>query len=116
MGMASFNIIEPATKAYKFVWKERQMLLHFGFWPIMLKVASVSIIGMLGYERNILRQGLILMPSHFLEGWLVAIAIRYAIFGENRPEPLNPKTGGNAPAAVATRRAILGGMIIYMLV
>ncbi len=113
--MASFNIIDVAGRSYKFVWKERRMLLHFGFWPIMLKIASFSLVGLLGYERNMLRQGLCLLPSYFLEGWLVAIAIRFAIFGEGRPEPLNPKTGGDAPSAVAARRAILGGTIIYML-
>lgn len=114
--MAQFNFTGAALNSYKFIWKERRMLLHYGFWPIMLKIASFSIIGLLGYERNLMRQGLCLLPANFLEGWLVAIAIRYAIFGESRPEPLNAKMGPQTPAAFAARRAILGGIILYMLI
>jgi hypothetical protein len=114
--MASFNILDAAGKGYRFTWTQRRMLLHYGFWPLMLKIASISIVGYLGLERNLLRQGLCMLPATFFEGWMVAIAVRFAVLGESRPEPLNPKTGGPAPAAVAARRAILGGTIIYMLI
>jgi hypothetical protein len=113
--MATFNIIGAASKGYNFAWNQRRVLLHYGFWPIMLKIASFSVIGFLGYEHNILRQGLLLLPANFFEGWLIVIAIRFAMFGENVPEPLNPKTGGLAPGVVAARRAILGGALIYTL-
>lgn len=92
------------------------MLMHYGFWPLVLKIASFSIITALGYEKNLLRQGLILLPASFLEGWLVAIAIRYALLAERSPQPLNSKVGADTPQAFEARRAILAGILIYILI
>ena len=92
------------------------MLIHYGFWALILKICSFSIITAFGYEKNLLRQGLILLPANFLEGWVVAVAIRYAVLNEKTPEPLNAKAGPNTPHAIEARRAILGGILIYLLI
>jgi hypothetical protein len=114
--MAKFNFVDAAAKGYKFIWNERRMLLHYGFWPLILKISSFSVIAALGYEKNLLRQGLILLPAYFLEAWLVAIAVRFALFGERSPEPLNAASGTNTPQAREARRAIMAGVLIYLMI
>ena len=83
--MANFQFIEAAGKGYKFVWDERGFLIRLVALPLLIKIASFMLVVSLGLQDNLLRQGLILIPSYFMEGWVVAHAIRLAIFGEIGP-------------------------------
>lgn len=111
--MAVMNFIEAVNKGYLFAWNERRDLARYALWPVVLKISLFMIIVSLGYEKNILRQGLILLPSFFFEGWLVALSVRFALFNERVPEPLNGRD--LSPAALERRRMLLGAIIIYML-
>ncbi len=103
--MARFNFVDAAAKGYMFAWNERRALAQLAFAPLLVKIASFTVIIAAGLEENLLRQGLALLPAYFLEGWLVACAIRLALFGERWPR-----------GTTARSRAIMAGTVSYLLI
>ena len=114
--MATFDFIESAGKAYKFTGEHARILTRMAFWPVLLKLVTFVGITAFGLEENVLRQGLLLLPAYFAEGWLVAAAIRIALLEENWP-PKNPPAEKGVKASILQNRsnAILAAAIIYVL-
>ncbi len=81
--MKTFNFIEAAGHGYQFIWDQRRPLASLAVLPLAVKFGCVALILFLDLQGNYLRQGLALLPGYFLEGWLVAMAIRLAVFGES---------------------------------
>lgn len=112
--MAKFDFIEAAALGYQFVWQQRFNLLPLAVLPLAVKTGSYAALYLLGLEDNVLRQGLILLPAYMIEGFVIAIVIRMAIFGETYsdlfksgpPKPIYPES---------TRRAIMACVVIYVL-
>lgn len=71
-----FDFIEAASRGYLFAWDKRSALLHLAFLPITIKFISLMLLILFELQDNYLRQGLILLPSYFAEGWLVAQTVR----------------------------------------
>lgn len=113
--MASFDFVESASKGYQFVWNDRRILARLAFWPLLIKLASFTLITYLDMQDQTLRQGLILIPSSFAEGWLVAMAIRMAALGEPWSGPATGDARRDAGAHAARKRAVTGAMLIYVL-
>lgn len=104
--MASFDFVEAASDAYKFVWKKRQILAGLAAIPVLVKAVTLAGIIFLGLSENYLRQGLLLMPAYFLEGVLLVQVVRMAVL----------EAGGSVKTSpVATQRAIAGGAALYLL-
>jgi hypothetical protein len=108
LSMAGFNFIEAGRQGYIFVWRQREMLLQMAALPIALKIASLFAAIALGYQENFLRQGLITLPAYFIEGLLVAYAVRMAVYGTD------PVKNGLIPPD--DRRLIKASAIIYVLI
>lgn len=69
--MASFDFVECSAKAYRFVWNGRAGILNLSLMALALKVVSFMTVTALGLESNLLRQGLVLLPSQLLEGLVI---------------------------------------------
>lgn len=110
--MAGFDFIDAASKAYKYTWDERRFLMHLGLWPIGVKVASCVLIAAFALEDHILRRGLLMMPAYFFEGWLVAQAIRLALFHERWPDTT---AGLHVSQAKARHKSVMAGTIVFLL-
>ncbi len=109
--MAKFDFVDAAVAGYAFSWKNRREIIWLAALPLLVKLGSYAAIVLLGLENNLLRQGLVLLPAHLVEGFLVIQVIRMAMFGE-RP------VGGFSPPSrpdEARRRAIMGGTVVYLL-
>lgn len=113
--MAGFNFVEAASKGYRFVWDERPLFLRLAFWPVVLKIATLIVVASLNLETNFLRQGLMLLPAYFLEGWLVAVAIRMAIFGEYATLSASAHTSQTSADPFTRQRCIMAGAVTYVL-
>lgn len=114
--MAQFDFIESATQGYKFLWYERQAIMQLATIPLVLKVIGFFTIVFFDIEENFLRQGLVLLPSHFAEGWLVAQLIRMAVFGERWPAPLSGDQKKDEALVYSRGRSILSAMVFYVLI
>lgn len=114
--MAEFNTIDTAGMAYQTVWRERGYLFRLSVFPVLVKLACFTFALAAGYEDNILRLSLCLVPAYLVEGWMIAHFVR--LIGLNQRWPFRP-SGDMATdrAQIITRgRGILGGAISYTLI
>lgn len=84
--MASFDIIDCTSQSYKFLWTHRNYVLRFSAPVIILKILGFATFVLLGMEENFLRQGLLLLPVYFLEGWVIAQLVLMALQLEHTPK------------------------------
>ncbi len=115
--MATFDFVEAAAKGYKFLWDERRTIVRLGLPPALVKFVCLISITSFDLSQNFLRQGLVLLPSYFAEGWLLAHLIRLALYDE-RPFLLqSPKDGKRDETLRRERpRAILSCIAVYVLI
>lgn len=78
--MPLYLILQAALEGYRLVWRRRRDVLRLAAVPLGFKIASFVIIALLDLGNNFLRQGLVLLPAYFVEGALVALVARLALF------------------------------------
>ena len=83
--------------------------------PLVIKLVSFVLISALDMDEAYLRQGLLLIPSYFADGWLVAQLIRLAIFKETWPAMLSGDRKKDMGLLHMRFRAIMSATIIYVL-
>lgn len=114
--MAPFDLILNTGKAYQTTWNERSYLLRLALVPIMLKIICYVMVFSEGYQDNILRMTLIMLPAVFVEGWMLAHYTRLIFLGQRWPF----KPTGNLEQDMFTLRArargVLAGTIVYVLI
>lgn len=113
--MAGFDFIEAGVQGYRFFGREYPKILKYATIPIAVKVLAMGFILAIGLEENFLRQGLILLPSYFVEGWLVAYLIQSAVLSQEWPEQQKSHFTASFDAK-DTERLLMGGAVIYTLV
>lgn len=113
--MAKFDFVEAAASGYRYVWNERRALLPLAVMPLAVKIGSYAAIALLGLHYNYLRQGLVMLPAFLIEGFIVALVIRMAVFGE-RYNSLYDLGSEKQPLPLSTRRAIMASVVMYLLI
>ena len=115
MVMGRFDFIECAASGYRFLMVEHALVGRMMLLPLAVKLVSFVFITALDLDQNYLRQGLILIPSFFAEGWLVAQLVRLAIFRESWPTMLSGDRKKDMEVLHVRFRAITSATIIYVL-
>lgn len=113
--MAQIDIVDPAAHAYRTLWRERGYILKLALVPLLVKLGCYIAVLSLGYQTMYLRQTLIMIPSFFLEGWLVAQFLRTLLTGERWPVALSGDEEKDIPLMMTRARAILGCILLYVL-
>ena len=113
--MASLNIIQAAGNAYQTVWRERFYLLRMAIFPVLVKLACYIFALALGWEENILRLSLCLIPAYFLEGWFLAHLVRLIVLGQRWPLRLSGNDEADRVLLAERTRGIMGGLLAYVL-
>jgi len=73
---ANFDFVGVSNQAYRTVWTNRMSLLKIAGLPLMIKFGCLAAILFLGFEGQVLRHGLVMLPAYFAEGFLIAYIIR----------------------------------------
>lgn len=113
--MAGFNFSEAVGEGLGFSWRNRAQIAPHAFWPLALKISIFVLITLLGLENNALRQGLFMLPSFILEGFLVAYVVRFAMLGEAQPLMLARHSDDTAEI-ISHKRAVFAAVLAYVLV
>jgi len=86
----------------------RAALAQLAGLPILVKLGCIAGIIFLGLENNVLRHGLLMLPSYFAEGFLIAYILRMI------------HTGGDLTQNIKNARRyyndIISSMIVYVLI
>lgn len=114
--MSYFDIVETSGKAYITAWKERKYLLTLVLVPFITKAIFYAIVILLGYEENILRKTLIMLPAYIMEGWMIAHITRLIFFGERWPIKLSGNMEADISYVQSRGRAIFASIILYTLI
>ncbi len=116
MSAPKFDFIDVSVRAFAFLWQNRLSILQLSWLPFSMKLLSFLIIIFLGLQDNYLRQGLVLLPSSMLEGWLVAYVLRMAVLKETWQGLLTGDRQLDRALADQRKRFIMGSMLIYTLI
>lgn len=116
MGMARFDFVEAAASGYRFLMHQHSAVGRIAMVPLSIKLTSFLVITALGMSDHYLRQGLLLIPSYFAEGWLVAQLIRLAIYGEQWPVVLSGDQKKDLEILSVRFRSIMASTIVYVLI
>lgn len=113
----TFNIMDAAAYGYVRFWHERYYLLKLALVPAIIKCACMVTIFAFGYETDILKQGLILLPAQFAEGWMLAQVLRTILLEERWPTILPEKPDEITMARLMVRaRGIIAATLVYVLI
>ncbi len=115
--MATFDFIDSAAKGYKFLWDEKRAIVRLGFPVVLIKLVSfVLMTSSPEMQHNFLRHGLILLPTFFAEGWLLAHFIRRALYNEALPFQSRTAKKTSTTASSGRWRMIRAGTAVYVLI
>jgi hypothetical protein len=106
--MAKFDFVECASGAYQYIWDERAQLARVSAFVLGMKILSFTGILLLNMQDNLLRQGLMLIPAHFVEGIVVAQIMVMAVYQKSHETLSKSQMLGSAP--------ILASGILYLLI
>lgn len=112
----ALDMIDSVGFGYRAVWRERVWLAKLMIIPILIKFASLVAILSFGYEDDFLMQGLILLPSYFAEGWVLAQFLRLLLMEERWPILVDAMPEGPELERLILRaRGILSSILIFVL-
>lgn len=114
--MPLFDIIETSGKAYIRVWHERAFFMRLALVPFITKVLFFAVVVILGFQDNIFRQTLIMLPAYFMEGWMIAHIMRCVFLGEKWPVKLSGNTEKDVMYLADRGKAIFAAIILYVLI
>ncbi|MEZ5814504.1 MAG: hypothetical protein R3E13_07305 [Alphaproteobacteria bacterium] len=110
---ASFDFVECAGKSYLFLWERRRDVLRLSAMAVAVKIVFFVGFVVFDLQQDILRQGLFLLPSYMLEGWVVAHLMIMALHHEVLKSGERKKSF--LPAPEELDGAIKASMIVYVL-
>lgn len=115
MTAPDFDIPNTAVAAYQRIWAERVYLAKLMLVPLLIKAVCETGVLYAGVEHDLIRHTLIMLPSYFAEGWLVAQFLRTVLTGERWPYPVDLSSVANEVAIVRRVRGLLACIISFVL-
>ncbi len=110
--MSSFDFVECSAKAYRFVWEKREDVVRLSAMVLVLKILSFVSFVAFDVKQDVLRQGLFLLPSYLLEGWVIAHLMIMALHHDVLK---SEKKSSMLPRPEELDRNIKASMIMYVL-
>lgn len=114
--MASFNIMEATSFGYRLAWRERRYLLYLAAVPILIKIVCHMTYIMLGWQGQLMRQALVMLPSFFADGWMLAHLSRLIFYDQRWPWRSSGDADKDRGVREERARGIMAGMIAFVVV
>jgi hypothetical protein len=110
------DIVDSVAMGYKKAWEERAYLLRLAAVPALVKLICLVLVFATDHMHDFLRQTLILLPAHFLEGWLLAQFLRTLLCGERWPIKIDTEREDHILFMMRRARGIISAVLIYVLI
>lgn len=114
--MASFDIMEATSFGYRTAWRERNYLIYLAAVPILIKFICHMTVVMLGWQDQFMRQGMIMLPSYFADGWMLSHLVRLIFLDQRWPFRGTGDTAQDNAALTERARGVLGGTLAFVVV
>ena len=108
--MKNFHVTDSASHAYQFVWDNRKTIARTAAIPFAVKIGCLVLILLIGASDNYLRQGLLLLPAHFTEGWFVATMVMMCMHKIPNQPSLLPR------GTLSRTQRLQGSIALYVLI
>lgn len=116
MPMASFNVTEAAKSGYRLAWRERHYLLYLAAVPFLIKFICHMAVVMLGWRSEFMKQALIMLPSFFAYGWMLAHVTRLIFLDQRWPFRSSGNEDQDRQMVADRAQGILAGMLAFVVV
>jgi hypothetical protein len=103
-----FDFMAAANHGYVAVWENRHVILRLAALPLFITLGCVAAILFMGYQSDVLKHGLMMLPAYFAEGFLVAYIIRVLYSGDH--------LGGDVKQARRYFDDVIAAMIVFVLI
>lgn len=114
--MASFDIIDASGFGYRLAWRERHYLVRLAAVPLLVKfVCHISVV-LLEWDSQFMRQALVMLPSYFADGWMLAHLVRLIFLGQRWPFRPSGDPGADMSALQDRARGIMAGILSYVVI
>ncbi|MCB9990520.1 MAG: hypothetical protein H6867_03950 [Rhodospirillales bacterium] len=111
--MASFDIAEAAGTGYRQAWAERRYLIRLAMVPFLIKLVCFTAAVQLGWEHNLLRLSIIMMPSYLADGWMLAHLVRLVLLDQRWPFRPTGDTGRDMHVLQDRALGVMRGMVMF---
>ncbi len=111
----TFDIPQTALFAYKTLWTQRHYTARLIAIPLLLKFVCAVAVLLSGAGNDFIRQSIIMLPSYFAEGWMIAQYLRTQLTGERWPYPVDLSSVANEVKIIRRVRGLLACIICYVL-
>lgn len=114
----NFDLIDAAGYGYRKVIDERKYLYRLAMVPLFIKFVCTVLVFVFDQQTAFLRQGLIMVPALFAEGWMIAQFLRTILMHERWPIELPENTTDMKVIAPLYNRArgIMASMLCFTLI
>jgi hypothetical protein len=111
-----FDFVQAAVQSYRFVFGSFRELARLALVPLLIKYVFFVGIILTGLHGEYLRQGLVLLPTYFAEGWFLACAVRLAILKDSYPASLTGDVKHDQAFIAERQFSIKIAVVTYVLI
>lgn len=110
------DVIDCIDYGYRTLWQERHYILRLAAVPVLVKLICFMTLLLIGWQNDFVRSALVLLPSYFTEGWMLAHLIRLVFYGQRWP--FQPSGDAVRDQAMLQDRAygITAGALFYVVI
>ncbi len=112
----TFDMISATGRAYIALWAERGYLAGLMLGPVLIKLACFMGALALGWQDNMVKLTLILIPALFAEGWMLSHFTRLLVLGQRWPFRPSGDEDADMAELEGRMRGILPGTVCYVLI
>lgn len=114
--MKPLDVVNSVDYGYRLAWAERGYLVRLAAVPFLVKLLCLMILQQLGWSHDYVRTAIVMLPSYFTEGWMLAHISRLVFLGQRWP--FRPTGQITQDLNVLEDRAygIMGGTVCYVLI
>jgi hypothetical protein len=109
-------MIESSGIGYHYLYHERQYLLRLVALPFLVKFLTTIILTLFGENISYFSASLVIIPSLFAEGWLLAQVIRSFAFNERWPIMLSGEKDIDKGKLLNRQTCIIAAIVTYVVI
>lgn len=115
-GLKPLDVINSVDFGYRLAWAERRYLLQLAAVPLVVRLICLLAVVGLGWEQEYLRRALVMLPSFFTEGWMLAHLVRLIFHGQRWPFRSSGDRALDETLLMDRAYGVMAGTLFYVVI